>query len=94
MTVTYGEYLKEQATFAQKHNKKSECRIYTSPMVENRYHKEYCWENGANWYEVTELITEEKEVEAHGIIFKVEVKMWRTEYWSTESGSKYFYERA
>lgn len=91
MTVTYKEYNEELAKFAQKHNSKSDCKIYTSGLENNVYHKEYCWEHGANWYERTELITETKEVEAHGLIFKVEVQMWRTEFWSTESGSKYFY---
>lgn len=91
MTVSYTEYNQEFVSFAKKHNAKAECRIYTSPMENNRYHKEYCWEDGANWFEITEFITEEKEVEAHGLTFKVEVEMWRTEFWSTESGSKYFY---
>lgn len=91
MTVTYEQYNKELAKFAQKHNAKAECKIYTSPMENNRYHKEYCWEDGANWCEVTELITETIEVEAHGLTFKCEVEMWRTEYWSTEAGSKYYY---
>ena len=94
MTTTYGEYLKEQMTFAKKHNAKSECKIYTSPMENNRYHKEYCWEDGANWYEISELITETVEVAVHGLTMKVNVEMWRTEYWSTESGSKFFYEKA
>lgn len=92
MTTTYREYNEEITKFAQKHNKKSECRIYTSGMENNRYHKEYCWADGANWYEVTELITEDVTVEVHGLTFTTTVEMWRTEYWSTEdSKSKYFY---
>ena len=91
MTVSYKEYNEELTRFAKKHNEKGDCRIYTSGMENNKYHKEYCWEDGANWYEVTELITEIKEVETHGMTFKVNIKMWRTEFWSTESGSKYFY---
>lgn len=91
MTVTYKQYIDEMIAFSKKHNAKGQCKITTSPMENNRYHKEYCWEDGANWYEVTELINEEKEVEAHGLIFKVNVEMWRTEFWSTESPSKYYY---
>lgn len=98
MTVTYGDYLKELKAFSQKHNKKAELKIYTSPMVDNSYHKEYCWSDGANFYEITNLIEETVpvEVEAHGMKFtsNVTVKYWRTEYWSTEAPSKYFYERA
>lgn len=91
MTVNYKEYNEELTKFAQKHNEKADCRIYTSPMENNRYHKEYCWEDGAAWYEVTELIVETKEIEVHGLTFKVDVEMWRTEFWSTESKSKYLY---
>lgn len=93
MTVTYSEYAKELTEFAKKH-RCYDAHCYTSPMDNNRYHKERCWADGANWYEVTELVTETKEVEAHGLKFEVEVEFWRTEYWSTESGSKFFYEKA
>jgi hypothetical protein len=91
MTVNYTEYMEELTKFLRKHNAKGECKIYTSPMENNRYHKEYCWEDGAMWSEITELITEEKEVQAHGLVFKVQVEMWITEFYSTESGSKYYY---
>lgn len=94
MTVTYGDYLKEQSKFAQKHNKKAELKIYTSPMENNRYHKEYCWSDGAMWCEISELITEIVEAEAHGIKVNAKVNFYRTEFWSTEAPSKYFYEKA
>ncbi len=94
MTVTFEEYMKDKIAFAQKHNKKAECRTYTSPMVNNAYHKEMCWSDGHSFYEATELIKENIEVEAHGIKTTVAVEFWRTEYWSTEAQSKYFYERA
>lgn len=94
MTVTYEEYTKEKIAFIRRHCKKSNCRVHTSPMVNNRYHKEYYWEDGANWYETTELISEPKVIVVHDITLTVNVEMWRTEYWSTECGSKYFYERA
>lgn len=93
MTVTTDEYNREKMDFIRKHNENAECKVFTSPMENNRYHKEYCWSNGAAWMEVTELVTEEKEVEAHGLTFKVEVEMWKTEFWSTERGSKYVYEK-
>lgn len=89
--VSYREYNEEFINFVQKHNAKGDLKIYTSNMENNRYHKEYCWSHGANWYEVTELITETKEVESHGLTFKVNVQMWRTEYWSTEFGSRVYY---
>ena len=94
MTVTYKDYLKELAEFAAKHNANGELKVYTSPMVNNRYHKDYCWSHGANFSEITELVTEEVEVEVHGLKVKVNVEFWKTEYWSTEAGSKYFYQKA
>lgn len=94
MTVTFEEYMNDKIAFAKKHNKKADCTTYTSPMVNNSYHKEMCWDDGHNFYEATELIEEIIEVEAHGIKTRVPVKFWRTEYWSTEAGSKFFYERA
>ena len=94
MTVSYAEYMKDLTKFARKHNMKGECTIYTSPMENNRYHKEYCWEDGAVWYEVTELENELKEVEAHGLKYIVEIEFWKTEYWSSEdSTSKYTYSK-
>ena len=95
MTVTYREYENQKIAFAKKHNRKAECKVYTSPMENNRYHKEYCWSDGHQWCEVIELVTETVEAEAHGINFNVEVELYRTEFWSTEdSRSKYLYERA
>ena len=92
MTVSYGEYNRELADFAAKHNKKGECKIYTSPMENDRYHKEYVWSDGSEWYEVTELIREKGTINVHGIEFVVEVEMWRTEFWSSDnSKSKYYY---
>ncbi len=94
MKSTYEEYMNEKVAFAQKHNKKADCRVYTSPMVNNRYHKEYCWDDGHEWCEVTELIQEKVEVTAHGIKFEVPVDFWRTEFWSTENSiSKFLFEK-
>lgn len=94
MTVTYAEYMSDLKAFSQKHNKKAELKIFTSPMVNNRYHKEYCWSDGAEFCEINELVTEMVEAEAHGIKVRVPVEFWRTEFWSTEQGSKYYYEKA
>ena len=93
-TVTYEEYSKELKAFAKKHNEKGDMKVYSSLWEDDHYHKEYCWEDGATFYEVVDLITEMAEAEVHGIKVKVPVKLYRTEYWSTEAPSKYFYERA
>ena len=94
MTATFKEYMADKEAFAKKHNKKAECKVFTSPMENNRYHKEMCWSDGHMWCEVTEMITEDVEAEAHGIKVTVPVTLWRTEVWSTEQPSKYMYERA
>lgn len=94
MAVTMKEYYKDMENFFKKHDSKAERTTYTSPMENNSYYKETSWENGANWYEVTALIEEMVEAEAHGIKVMVPVKMWRTEYWTTEQASKYAYSRA
>ena len=91
MTVSYTEYNKELMAFVQKHNKKAECKIETSPMENNIYYKNYYWSDGAAWSERTELVSETVEIEKHGLTFKAEIECWKTEFWSTESGSKYFY---
>lgn len=95
MTVTFEEYMNELKKFSEKHNKKAELKVYTSALVNDRYHKEYCWSDGHVFYEVNELVEEIIEAEAHGLKVRVPVKFWRTEYWTTEnSSSKYVYERA
>lgn len=94
METTYESYMKEKVKFIRKHNKKSECSVFTSPMENNRYHKEYCWNDGHEWIEITELIEEKANVRVHGILITVPVKFWKTEFWSTENPkSKYLYER-
>lgn len=93
--TTYEQYMEELTKFSQKHNNKSELTIFTSPMVDNKYHKDYSWTDGANFYEENELITEMVDVTIHGITIKVAVEFWRTEYWSSEdSSSKYYYSKA
>ena len=94
MTVTFDEYFEEKQAFAQKHNKKAECKVYTSPMVNNVYHKEYCWSDGAMFCERTELVKELVEAEAHGIKLMFEAEFYKTEFWSSEQPSKYYYEKA
>ena len=92
--ATFKEYIDEKVVFSQKHNKKGECKVYTSPMVNNGYHKEIVWDDGHMWCEVTELVTEDVEVEIHGLKTWTTIELWKTEYWTTESKSKYLWEKA
>lgn len=95
MTVTYNTYENDKLEFINKHTKgKYECEIHTSPMVNNVYHKEYCFSDGAVFYERTELVNEYVDAEAHGIKMLFPAQFYKTEYWSTEQPSRYFYEKA
>ena len=92
MTVTFKEYESDKKRFFTKHNYNYECE--TSPMDEyGVYHKVYTFKDGATWYETMMPTYEKTEVEIKKVIVKVEVKMLRTEYWSSEAGSKYYYEQ-
>ena len=70
-------------------------RTETSAMDElGGWHKEYLFEDGAVWYEVYTPVTEQAEAQIHGMSFKVDVKLLKTEFWSTDdSKSNYYYER-
>ena len=92
MTVTYKEYMNDKRTFFEKHD--YNFTTETSPMDEyGRYHKTYSFEDGAQWMETMspEYVTETVEVKL--VKVDVEIKLFRTEYWNTESGSKYYYEK-
>lgn len=97
MTVDYRTYDNEKQSFIKKHSQ-TNWKIETSSMDEyGRYHKEYVFEDGAIWYEVMspEWFKMDVEVEINFCKVKrtIEVKMFRTEFWSTDdSHSKYYYE--
>lgn len=91
MTATYKEYREEMQAFFKKHG---EWTVETSPLDEyNRYTKTYSFEDGAQWFEVMGDCWEEAEAEVKGMKMTVNVHLYKTEYWSTEAGSKYMYER-
>ena len=92
LTVTYSEYMKDLEAFHKKH-RKADLQVYTSPLINNTYHKEYCYSDGAVFAEVNEMVHhEEITVDVHGIEIKTTVKMIKHEYWTTETKSKYWYE--
>lgn len=92
MTTTYKEYSEERKTFFEKHD--NDYCIYTSSLDEyNRYTKVYQFIDGAVWYELMTPVIETKVVEICKVNVEVEVKLLKTEYWSSESESKYYYEK-
>lgn len=94
--ITTSEYEKRKIAFLHKH---SDWTVETSPMDEyGRYHKTYACTDGAVWTEINEPVyeTAEAEVEVKGVKFtiKQEVKLFRTEGWSTENPTSiYCYEK-
>lgn len=93
-TVTFSEYMEDLKTFIDKHSKKYDYKVVTSPLKENRYHKEYIFEDSSFFTEINEMdVVEMVEVEVHGIKFQQDVHFIRHEYWSSDDAvSKYWYE--
>ena len=92
MIVTAREYVNDRKRFFEKHD--YNYRLDTSQMNEyGRYSKTYSFADGAQWFEVMSPEYVEHEIEVKLVNVTVKVKLFKTEYWSTESGSKYCYEK-
>lgn len=91
-TVCYEKYNKEKIKFFRKHKS---CTELTSPMsADCSYHKEYVFEDGAVWYEVMSIENVPVEVEVKFCKVRQNIKMFRTEFWSSDDSiSKYYYEQ-
>lgn len=92
MTVNYKVYNEEKQKFFKKHKNDFNCE--TSPMDGyGRYWKTYVFADGAQWCEAMTPVIDTIETIHLECKVKVDVKFLRTEFWSTESGSKYYYEQ-
>lgn len=92
MTVDYETYVADKKSFFNKH--KGDFQVYTSPMDEyDRYTKIYSFPDNSQWYELMSPETEYVEVEVHLVKTEVAIKLLKVEYWSTDSPSKYYYEK-
>ena len=93
MTVTYETYMESKIAFIKKHH--GEFYVQTSPMDEyDRYHKEYFFEDGAVWYEVMGPSYQVAITEVKMAKVKVEVKMFETEFWTSDDAkSRFCYEQ-
>lgn len=92
MTVNYEAYDEQKTNFFRKHD--NDFRCDTSSMDEyGRYWKTYTFKDGATWYEAMSPVEEIAEVMVHECKCKVKVKFLRIEFWSSEFGSKYYYEQ-
>ena len=93
MTVSYKEYNEDKKSFFKKHKNDFQCE--TSSVDGNgRYYKVYSFADGAQWYENMSPTYEATEVEIKMVTVKVEIKMFRVEYYDTDNAiSKYYYEK-
>lgn len=93
MTVTYKEYAEDKKSFFEKHDYDFTCDT-TGMNQYGEYSKTYIFADGARWLE--HMGTEYCKTTA--VVMKakveVEVKMFRTEYYSSENAeSKRYYEK-
>lgn len=94
--ISTKEYENRKIAFLHRHD---DWKVETSPMDEyGRYHKTYICTDGAVWTEVNEpeYATASAEVEVKGVKVKIEqqVKLFRTEGWSTDDATSiYCYEK-
>ena len=92
--VSFKEYMNELTAFAKEHNEKGGCKEYTTAFENDTWSKTIAWEDGAEWCETTSHVLEPVHASVHGIQTTTYVEMYRTEFWSTQSGSKYMYQPA
>lgn len=91
MIVTATEYEKRKFAFLKKHK---DWDVETSPMDQyGCYRKTYTCTDGAIWYEVMRPVYETVTVEVKLVKIPVEIKLFETEGWSTESESIFYYEK-
>ena len=89
--VAFEQYMKEKTEFFHKHG---EFRVHDKGMDKtDHYFKSYAFGDGALWCEVSGPVYEHVPVEVHGVRMTASVKLFRTEYWSSEAGSKFVYDK-
>lgn len=67
----------------------------TSSLNKDTIHKTVTFPDGAIWYETTRPVFEEVVTKIHGLTITTKVKLYRTEFWDTETPlSRFFFERA
>lgn len=87
---TFQEYMTQKAEFFKRHG---ECYVHDHGMKSNdSYFKSYDFADGAKWCELSGPVIENTTVEVRGLKVRTAVKIFRTEYWSTEADSQFFYD--
>ena len=83
MIKTVKEYFDERAQFFALH--KYDYNMTTSPMDEyGRYFKTYAFSDGAYWYESMGPEWDQVTVEVKRTKVKVDVKLFKTDYWNSK----------
>lgn len=92
-TADYKTYSADKEAFFKAHD--YDFKSYTSPLDQyNRYHKEYCFSDGAVWYEICGPVTVKENITVKFVDVQVSVDLFRVEYYSTDCcRSKYYHER-
>jgi hypothetical protein len=88
--ITYEQYTAERVAFFQKHG---EFVRHDSDMKCDHYMKTYSFKDGATWCEECGPVYEKVEVEVRGFKLEASVKLFRVEFWSSEAGSKFYFEK-
>ena len=93
MTKADQEYRRIKDRFFAKH--KHDFKTTTGPMDSyGRWYKDYTFADGANWHEDYYPTWETGIAIVHDVEVPVDVKMLRTEYYSTDDAeSRYIYEQ-
>ena len=89
MTGTAKEYEASKKNFFKKHN--NDFNTETSPMMNDTYHKEYMFRDGAIWYEVIRPVYEKVEVEVRKVKTQIDIKLCEVEYWNTDNANSMTY---
>lgn len=89
--VRQTEYEDAKREFFAKHQ--NDFNLETTGNSAEYYRKIYTFSDGASWYEVMMKVTKEVDVTVNCCNVRINIDFLQTEYWSSESNSKFYYEQ-
>lgn len=89
--VTYQEYNKDFLDFNSRHG--HAWHVETTDIINNSWMKIYTFGDGAKWWESIGPSFESVDVVCKGVHLRLPVKLLRVEYWTSESSSKFYYDK-
>lgn len=84
MTKDYESYAGEKQGFFTKHHNHYILNVSDRDEY-NYYYKEYYFDDGSMWYEIKGPVIERVKCRVHGLQIETDVKLYRTQYWSTDN---------